>query len=170
MMYKWIGAALIIVGCGAFGFGIAATQKREVALLRQLMNILKYMECELEFHFTPLPTLCRQAAAETSGTLCSVFQKLADELDGQISPDAARCMHATIQKHNSLPQYTQAHLYELGQSLGTFDMSGQLKGLASVRESCNRSLQQLENNKDVRLRSYQTLGLCAGAALVILLI
>ena len=22
MIYKWIGAALIIVGCGAFGFGV----------------------------------------------------------------------------------------------------------------------------------------------------
>lgn len=170
MMYKWIGAAMVIVGCGAFGFGIAATQKREMVLLRQLMKILMYMECELQFHFTPLPSLCRQAACEVTGALRSLFQKLADELDGQISPDAAHCMHAAIQKQGNLTKYTKAHLYELGQSLGAFDMSGQLKGISSVRESCNRSLIQFDNNKDARLRSYQTLGLCAGIALVILLI
>ena len=57
---------------------------------------------------------------------------------------------------------------QLGDSLGRFDLSGQIQGLASVQKRAEFELEQLRRNQDVRLRSYQTLGLCAGAALVVL--
>ena len=43
-------------------------------------------------------------------------------------------------------------------------------GVETVRGECRRELEQMNVNKDVRLRSYQTLGFCAGAAVAILLI
>ena len=58
----------------------------------------------------------------------------------------------------------------LGRWLGRFDLDGQLKGLDAVRQECRRHLEELNNNREVRLRSYQTLGLCAGAAIAILFI
>ena len=58
----------------------------------------------------------------------------------------------------------------LGRSLGRFDLSGQLKGLTSLRERCSREMQELHLDRDNRLRSYRVLGLCAGGALVILLV
>ena len=36
-----------------------------------------------------------------------------------------------------------------------------------VRGDCRTQLKALEQNRDIRLRNYQTLGLCAGAALAI---
>ena len=64
----------------------------------------------------------------------------------------------------------EKHLFRnLGSSLGRFDLSGQLKGLQSVRGECLRELESLEKNQPERLKSYQTLGMCAGAALVIIL-
>ena len=56
----------------------------------------------------------------------------------------------------------------LGASLGRFDLQGQLQGIESVRAQCRKDLAELEDNRDQRLRSYQTLGLCAGCALAIL--
>ena len=61
-------------------------------------------------------------------------------------------------------------LSELGESLGRFDLPGQLKGLEAVRRKCLMELEALGRNRTERLRCYQTLGLCAGAALVILFI
>ena len=49
-------------------------------------------------------------------------------------------------------------------------MAGQLLGLEEQRRRCNAELEKLNAGKEDRLRSYQTLGLCAGAALVILFI
>jgi hypothetical protein len=56
----------------------------------------------------------------------------------------------------------------LGTSLGRYDLQGQLNGIESVRIRCRSDLEELERNRDVRLRSYQRLGLCAGCALAIL--
>ena len=72
-------------------------------------------------------------------------------------------------KAQSFPRLRRMLLL-LGHSLGRFDLSGQLKGLASVRERCGQELQALRSDRDSRLRSFRVLGLCAGAALVILLI
>jgi len=58
----------------------------------------------------------------------------------------------------------------LGTSLGRYDLPGQVKGLQNVREECTLELEKMKNNQEERLRSYQTLGLCAGTALVILLL
>lgn len=170
MDFKWIGAVLITLGCGGFGCSLAAAHRREEYALRQLLSALDYMECELQFRLTPLPDLCRQAARERSGPVSRVLRELAEELDSQISPDVASCMSAALVAAGDIPRYTEENLKLLGSSLGRFDLKGQLNGLEAVRASCRRSLDELGNNRDIRLRSYQTLGLCAGAALAILLI
>ena len=160
----------MIVACGGTGFSLAAGHKKTEDMLRQLISALNYMECELQYRLTPLPELCRQAAGETKGALRQVFMRLAMELEQQVSPDAASCMGAALAQVQELPRSIRGILKELGRSLGHFDLPGQMKGLESVRAACRRELDGLEKNRDVRLRSYQTLGLCAGAALAILFI
>ena len=61
-------------------------------------------------------------------------------------------------------------LRNLGISLGRFDLPGQLQGIHTARGECQSALDRLCSNRDNRLRSYETLGLCAGAALAILLL
>ena len=170
MSIKLIGAILIISGCGGFGFKISSAHVRQERTLRSLIGILDYMECELQYRLTPLPDLCRQAAGESDGILRTIFLTLTHELEDQISPDVERCMTATLSKIKNIPLYTLEALELLGRSLGRFDLEGQLKGLDAVRQECRRKLDELNTNRDVRLRSYQTLGLCAGAAIAILFI
>ena len=168
MTLKMIGAILIIVGCGGVGFSMAAAHRREEKALRQLISALDYMGCELQYHLTPLPQLCRNAAAESGGAVSRVFLCLATELESQIAPDASACMSAVLSKNQKLPQRAKKNLMALGSSLGRFDLHGQLSGLDAARQQCRRELDELTTDRDVRLRSYQTLGLCAGSALAIL--
>lgn len=170
MAIKWIGAICVLAACGGFGFQIAATQKREEHSLLQLLRVLDFAECELQYRLTPLPDLCRNAAAECSGALNELFLCLSRELEDQISPNATSCMQAALGRVKNLPTQTGEVLLMLGASLGKFDLGGQIRGIDSVRHECNRRLDALSENQDVRLRSYKTLGLCAGAALVILFI
>ena len=168
MSLKLIGAILIIAACGGVGFSMAAAHRREETALRQLIGALDYMGCELQYHLTPLPELCRNAAGESGGAVSQVLLCLASELENQIAPDAAACMNAAISKTSRLPQRAKQNLVTLGSSLGRFDLQGQLSGLESARIQCRRELDSLSKDRDVRLRSYQTLGLCAGSALAIL--
>ena len=170
MNFKWIGAVMILCGCGGCGFSIAAMEVREERGMRRLISALDYMECELQYRLTPLPELCRLTGADIRGNIGAVFTRLAEELDAQISPDVHRCMAAALSETAGLPGSVLQAFTQLGQTLGRFDLPGQLKGLESVRQECRRRVEALSGNKQQRLRSYQTLGLCAGAALAILLL
>lgn len=168
MSIKIIGAMLIVCACGGVGFSMAAAHRREERALRQLIGALDYMGCELQYHLTPLPELCRTAAREIEGCVSQALLCLASELESQIAPDAPSCMHAAIAKNPKLPQRVSKILSRLGTSLGRFDLSGQLKGMESARQQCRQDLEELSKDREQRLRNYQTLGLCAGCALAIL--
>ncbi len=170
MSIKIIGAVLIVACCGWFGFSVCTNYKIEERTLRQLMNALDYMGCELQYRMTPLPELCKETANTCKGGLQALFLSLSRELEEQVCPDAAACMKAAVMQQKQLPGMCREILLEFGESLGCFDLPGQLNGLESARQSCRRTLETLSENRDVRLRSYQTLGLCAGAALVVLFI
>lgn len=168
MNVKLIGAVLIIAGCGGVGFSMAAAHRREEGALRHLISALDYMGWELQYRLTPLPELCRSAAAESSGCVRQALNNLATELESQIAPDAAACMNAALAKTPKLPPRVRKLMLSLGSSLGRFDLPGQMKGLESTRQLCRHELEELSTDRNVRLRSYQTLGLCAGSALAIL--
>lgn len=170
MISKTMGAALIILSCGAFGYSISASHRKSEASLRQLISVLDYLQCELQYRLTPLPDLCLSAGREQKGSIGQFFQKLAQELENQISPDVSSCVRAALATTDKLPAVTVEALDILGASLGRFDMDGQLLGLEQVRQFCREKVDKLAENRDVRLRSYQTLGLCAGAALAILFV
>jgi len=167
---KWIGAMLIVAGCGMFGFSMAANHRREETALRQLIAALDYMQCELQYRMTPLPDLCRQAGEQNRNVIGQVLLMLARELDCQISPDVERCMEEALKTGDMLPTRVKKAFEILGSSLGRFDMDGQIRGMEGVRSFCRRELEALGENREARLRSYQTLGLCAGSALAILLV
>ena len=170
MSIKWIGAILIFAACGGFGFKLITVHLYEEHTLRQLIRLLDFMSSELQYRLTPLPELCKQAASEGSGILASVFQQLSLELENQIKPDVYRCMLVVVSKIKHIPKRTKAELELLGRSMGRYNLGEQIKGLDSVRASCRQGLEYFNHNKENRLRSYQTLALCAGAALVILFI
>ena len=169
MNYKWIGAILVILGCGSFGFSLCASQKSGEWNLRQLTAALDYLQCELQYRMTPLPDLCHQAGIHGKGSVSQVFLTLAAILENPLCADVKDCMHMAL-KTGLTSGITKENLMLLGDSLGRFDLEGQMKALEHVRQKCRADLEVLTRDKAIRLRSYQTLGLCAGAALVILFI
>ena len=169
MYIKLIGATLILVSCGGYGMMMAVMHKREVAALQQLVRAVDVMICELEYRLTPLPTLCRNGAQETKGSVGACLNALATALERQVSPDVGICMIEAMKNAPALPKYAAAQLQALGHTLGRFDLSGQLTNLEHCKQACIGQLAVLEHQQSQRMRSYQTLGFCAGAALAILL-
>lgn len=170
MTIKLLGAFLIILGCGYFGFSITAACKREETALRQLIGALDFMQCELQYRMTPLPDLCGQAGIENRNLIGKFLLVLSEELESQISPDVSSCVHAALTCVPELPKHVVKAFEIMGVSLGRFDAEGQIRGLEAVRTYCRSELDAMAVNRDARLRSYQTLGLCMGAALAILFV
>lgn len=170
MMIKILGAILVTCGCSAFGIMIAAAHKKETATLRNFLSALDILECELQYRYASLPELCTTAAHSSKGVVKDVLVSLAGELDKQVSPDVEKCMQAALSSTSPIPKMTADAFLLFGQSLGRFDLDGQLKGLDAVRTECNRVLEIYTCDQEKRLRCYQTLGVCAGAALAILFV
>ena len=170
MNIKVIGITFVVISCAAIGFLSASSYRKQIAMLRNFITVLEFMECELQFRMTPLPDLCRQAAAIAKSSVKEVLLALTYELESQISPDVEQCMYASLSKTKDVPREVGDMFSLLGTTLGRFDMDGQLKGLVSVRTESMRVLDALQMNQNERVRSYRTLGICAGAAIAILLI
>ena len=170
MSLKLLGAICVVLGCGGCGFLMTVQHKAKVKELSSFITALEYMCCELEYRATSLPQLCRQASQQNKCKVHTILKILADELDTQISPDVRSCMAVTIGRVGELDVEIHSLLLELGNNLGRFDIGGQVQGLQHISQLSQDRLRQLTLNQDSRLRSYQTLGLCAGAAIAILLV
>ena len=159
---------MVLFGCGAIGFYMVAGYRRQKNSLQQLIRALEYMECELQYRMTPLPELCSDAAQVCTGCMRQILLRLSMELQAQSTPNAAACMYAVVTNAGEIHNRLKRCLIQLGDSLGRFDLAGQLQGLGSVKKSAEFEWEELTRNQDLRIRSYQTLGFCAGAALVVL--
>ena len=169
-MLKIIGVILTVLSCGILGFQISATYIYEVSLFRKLIRVLGLMENMLLYQCTPLPELCRFAANESSGKLRQLCEKFASSLDMQISPNVSECMENVLSDTEGLSKKFAGIVKDLGMTLGKFDVDGQVNGIRSVRNNCESILKELETDQSMRIRSIKTIGICAGAAIAILLV
>ena len=169
-MLKLLGALFIICGCGGVGFSLAQSHRREEKALSQLAQALNWMSWELSYRMPELASLCSDVSEQCEGAVGEVFTNLSLELRQQVTPDAALCMQAAINKTPRLPSMAGKLLLQLGQTLGRFDLQGQLSGLSACEAQCQAELLKIRSNSQLRLRNYQTLGLCAGIGLVIVLL
>ena len=58
----------------------------------------------------------------------------------------------------------------LGDSLGKYDLEGQISGLIAVKESCKQLLEPLQLQLSNKLKTYRTLGFCAGLMVAIIFV
>ena len=170
MTIRIIGALLIVVGCSGVGFLASAMYKKEVAALKTFLESLDMMESELRYRKTPLPELCRYIAAVQNGSVKAFYLSLAREFQQLSQPDAEACVAMALEKTSQMPQQTKDMVQMLGHSLGKFDVEGQIIGIQSVRSEAQLRLSRLCADQEQRLKSYRTLGVCAGAARAILFI
>lgn len=166
-MIRVIGACCLVTGCGVFGFAMADANRRQEQQLRLLLRSLEYMSCELSYRQTPLPILCRGAAMGEKGVVPVFFLELAKALEKLTAPDVQVCVHEVLAQMELSGDLRQL-LRELGATLGRFDLPGQLRGLERSIRYTEEALRRIQDGADNRRRSYQTLGLCAGAAMAIL--
>lgn len=170
MTFRLLGAACVILGCGGFGFMITANMRREMSSMRQLIYALEFIECELAYRMVPLAQLSRLAAAISNGCVKRLLSCIAEELELQQAHNVEECICNAIVRCPDVPALTVKRIKELGKTLGKFDLNGQIKCICGNNAENKRLLEQLNVDYITKIRSYKTLSLCAGAALVILLI
>jgi len=169
MSYQWTGALLISVSCISFAYSLSFSYNRQLSSLQQLIQAIRIMYWELQYHHAPLPDLCVSAADICSGQLRNIFKSLKRELDWQCSVDVEDAMKCVLKQYHDISPEIRKLLLRLGTFLGRFDTEGQLQGLAYIQEECEQEKKRLEANRSSKLRGYQTMGFCTAATVVIIL-
>ena len=169
MIQKWIGAGLVFAGCTGAGFLKASAYRREERLLADTYRLLEQMENELSFRVSDVYILC-DLSRNFSKELASFYDAVKENLLNQSADTVSDAMEIVCREGNSLPQSVYEMQFLLGQTLGQYDLEGQLREISSVKEICRQKLTALQDNREDKLKSYQTLGLCAGAALALMLL
>lgn len=172
MIVRMLGAAMVLCGSAFFGISAAVSLRRTIAQLKMLDTAFHLMDCELRFISPPLPRLLRTVAKDTAGPVSALFSNLAAILADPATKDPEAAMRLALErtKHLNLPAGTVFSLLEFAQTLGRYDLSGQLSAVQSVRTRLSGQLENLLAEQKGRCRIYETLGICAGAAVVILIL
>ena len=170
-MLKLLGAALVMAGAGWCGFCAVGQLRRRVRVLEGLRASLVWLEEELTFRLSPLPSLLERLGREQPGAVGLFFK---DVLTGlrQDPEDGLRrsWRQAMVRRLELLKEEERQVLMEVGQTLGRYDVKAQ--GQALARAARRLDAIRAQAGEDVRRlsRVYATLSLAAGAAVVLVLL
>ena len=165
---KMIGMVFIIFAVSSVGFTMSASIKKEKSLLMQMQRALQILRNEIAFCGTPLPQTFALMAASCSGNLERVFSDTAKLMDRHrwMSPAAAMEQTLSGRQETALSDV----LRELAAGLGNYDLQAQITSIRMADERIAALLQQTEQEVRAKGKIYETLGICGGLSVAILLI
>ena len=168
MSIRIFGAILIITGCSFLGAMISRREKLVLLQLEEFACVLEKLICELEYRRTPLPELFRSMDNNT-GFLGGIFRRIADEMDTQIKPRVSDCVQAVLCECNDLPNTTQMYLLRMGESMGRFDVEGEIMCIGSLQDELMEKLTTMRHTLKDKTKTNQTLWVCAGVTAAVLM-
>ena len=168
MVIRMVGAALTLLSGVLYAANITKEHRAKERDLEEFMLILEHFSWELQTNLSPLAVCCLAAARCGRGKIGALFADLAERLEYGAEASAAECM-AQVRHNYNISFSIAARLDQLGDTLGRYDLSGQIAGIKAIGELCRRDLRALAAERTKTVKTCQTLGLCTGAAVAILL-
>lgn len=169
---RFAGIILIVASAGTVGFRYARGLRRRCRFLRQLMDALQLLKNEIAVCATPLPQAFALMAVAADGPLEQLFTAAARAMDRSHWTTPLMAVQEALAQTPELPESDPAAqtLVDLAARLGRYDTDSQLQGIDMAVLRLTELLRQAEIERSTRSKTYQTLGICAGLALAILLL
>lgn len=165
---KAAGILFILLSAASVGLRISAALKKRCKDVSRFLSSLSVLEYEISFLRTPLPQAFEKASQIAVGDLQSVYRSVSQQMKNSrwLSPRSA--------VENSLNEFPNELfgeiLLELSDMIGKYDLQAQLNGIETAKLQTSELLSGLEQERSLRSKTYKTLSICAGLALVILLL
>lgn len=171
-MMKIMGCLFIMLACSGAGFTIAQGFVNRTREIRQLQNILAYIETEIMYGQTPLNEIVENIGKKEVGNIATVFQNLSSELS-QGEFDFSECWQRAflhLRNISSLKDPEIEIMLQVGKTLGKSDRFNQQKNLRIAQNHLQAEEQNALEQQKRYERLSRTLGVLSGILLVILLI
>lgn len=170
MIYRLFGAFLLILGFGGVGVLINRKRRQELYMLQQLNRFLDNVICDLRYRQAPLQQLINSSLHVLSGELQALLKRFSNELEAQIAPDVPCCMSAVLSSSENLPASVRNILTVLGQSLGRYDIQGQVRCLEGIQIACKTNSANLADELERSSHCRQAYALGVGAILALIML
>lgn len=162
-----MGILLVILGAAGTGGSMAWGVYRSNTLLRQLLAAMELLHSELSFRRTPLPEAMEALSKAGQGSTADFFRAMARDLHLRQERSVDAIMRKNLMRSSFTPPARRI-LQQLGSGLGQYDLEGQLRSVALAEKRLQERLDESRSQQSGRIRSYCTLGICAGLAIAIL--
>lgn len=163
---KLFGCCLIAAVCGVGGMLAAGRLSQRVNQLRLLIQLLNDMMNQLRYTLPTVGDMLQSLAGQPCYQTLTFLTCAAEMLSHEPFPHSWQ----TALRAHPLPQEEQTILLQVGSTLGSTDLDGQLSALSLCREQLQNLLRRAESLQQSHSTLYRSLGLLTGLFLVILLI
>lgn len=170
-MIRWLGAVMILCASSAVGIRMAGEVRKSLKLYQSLIAGLRQMESEIAYRSLPLGELLASQSEQFPPPLKEVFADASRRIG--LSPGVPFGIHmrrAVQTVSDRLPSAMAEILCDLSDQMGREDPAAQTAALEAAADRANRELEEIRRGKKERCRNYETIGVCAGLALAVILI
>ena len=125
----------------------------------------------MELHLPPLHTLLSTVGGQLGGELGMIFQQAGAQMQAVTGrPPQTALRIALDEQPGALDREEEALLLQLAGSLGRYDLDGQLRAMDLCRQRLEDMTCRAEQTLRQRARASMTASVCAGLALIVMLL
>lgn len=168
-MLKLAGVIFVVLGSTGAGVTMAWSVRRTLETARRLRASLERMKNEIACRRTALPELMELLSGE-GGPLSELFGRMAEQLRLRQEASVYAIVRKCLAASPPLPGEVNRILMELAPGLGQYDIQCQLYSLDLAAGQAQALIERCQSEQKGRVKSYCTLGVCAGLALAIMLL
>ena len=164
---RWLGAVMIVVGCGMMGYLSSSTLARRTAALRSFVDGLTLLRSEIVDGRTPLPEAAALCARRCTGASARFFTAFCRELAGvqDLAGWYGQILHRP--EWDLLPEDIVL-LEPLRAVLGRYDGALQAEAIQACCQRLQQNGERAREEQQRRGRVQRATGLCCGIALALL--
>lgn len=172
VMFKLLGAALIIASATVAGWVQAKQYADRPTQIRKLILALRRLQTEIQYGYTPLPEALRRVGEQSGDPIRPIFASAAVQMNPPNNRTARDSLQHALDhewKGTAMKAAEKDILSQLSHTLGTSDRQDQFGHLATaVRQLENEEIVAREEQGSYE-KMFKSLGLLCGAFIVILL-
>ena len=131
--------AFVLIVLSAIGFGLELNnnQRRRMEQLYSLIGFADFIYAELSVRPCSMDELCKKAMDASSNSIRAFLQKLHSLLAQLTGESFCRIWHKSCYELTYINEQQRKIIASLGDRLGNFELSTQLKAIESCREDLN---------------------------------
>ncbi len=165
---KWI--IYVLIFATSTGLGILYSQKyqKRVNELKDFKTALNMLKTKIRFTYAPLKEIFYDISKSITSKTGKIFEEAADYMDKVGATDswtsAVKSAELCVTKED------KEVICQFGKLLGKTDLDGQLNEIELSLNFLETQIQKAEEEKNKNAKLYKSLGVIAGAGIIIILI